>query len=141
MITQVGIVGTTHKRDRFFLQLKDSNHKYPFHYCFFGGQLEDKETPRECLEREIRKKLTRKACAILLENSYKAVTHIAEWPGEKIHYILYESIVPELELNKIGSMKVYEGSRSVVLERRAVDDINFIPQLSSVLMEYLKSYK
>ena len=65
----VGII--TNSQGEFLLQKKDSGHKIvPLYWTFFGGGVEDGESPEEAFRREIQEELSVKLEDIVLFKTY-----------------------------------------------------------------------
>lgn len=82
--------------DKILIQDRRPWDKYGFDYGFFGGKIEEGETPEQALKREIKEELN------IELNDFKFIKHTKKQIPEldlEIEFYTYESSIPDL--NKI----------------------------------------
>ena len=125
---------------RFFLQLRDNKTGifFPNHWGFFGGALEENQTPQQCLVRELSEELDlfvnarRLKYVLKLELCFKLNTSP----------VLRHFFVLEMNNNDMSALSINEGQEGAFFSREACLKIpNFAPYDRFAIWAYLNEWR
>ena len=118
---------------RLLIYLRDDKPQIPFpnHWDFFGGHLEEGETPEQALVREVKEELGVELNAWQLFRIYNC-DHGDVYPNVKhIYWTCIDKVAQELTL--------YEGQRLGSIDRSEISHIRFANILGEILHEFIES--
>ena len=138
----VGIIITNKKRNKFYFQQKDETYwikQYRLKYSFFGGGVEQKESAREALKRELYEELESVAAKIIL-NNYKEVfiSRLVNIFGENCKHFIFEAILSDEEFEKITRLPIKEGKRGKIFSKQELTENDFFIGGWKILENYFK---
>ncbi|HDP73875.1 MAG TPA: NUDIX hydrolase [Candidatus Woesearchaeota archaeon] len=142
-IRGTGAVITDTGKQLFYLQRKCEHYKpeeYRGAYAFFGGVVNDGESSREALERELSEDFQPPFSRIVSEN----LTFLNDFAVESKYgnciYSLYECILEKPTLVDMSKLEALEGE-GVLLTRDELEGIKMIYNHESLLREYLNGLR
>ena len=116
-------------KDKVLIQDRRKISKYGEEYGFFGGGIEEGETPEQALKREIKEELS-----ITIDNFklFKHYNTIIKEVDMEIEYFIYTSKIPDL-----NSLDVKEG-KMVMFDLNKTLKLKMISEDSKILKEFIK---
>lgn len=121
------------RNDRLLIYLRDDKPEIPFpnHWDFFGGHVEEGETPEEALVREVNEELGVKLKAWQLFRIFNCNSGDV-YPNVKyIYWTRIDKVAQELTL--------YEGQQLTSIDRCERNRIRFANILGQILEEFIES--
>jgi 8-oxo-dGTP diphosphatase len=130
-LKQISMVLLFDRRNRLLIYLRDNKSDIPFpnHWDFFGGHLEEGETPEEALIREVKEELGVELANWKFFRTY-VCTEGDAYPNVKyIYWAKIEKTPQELVLNEGQAL------RSIALEER--ENVRFANVLGAILEDFI----
>jgi 8-oxo-dGTP diphosphatase len=118
------------KEGKVLLQLRDNKPDIPYPNCWgtFGGQIEEKESPEEAIEREIMEELEYK-----LSNP----EYFGNFPFDGYNIYMYRIIDHDLKLDKLT---VKEGQKGKFFSLEDIRNANFAANCREIVIAYFKMF-
>jgi 8-oxo-dGTP diphosphatase len=130
-ILQIAMVLLFDRHNRLLVYLRDDKPDIPFpgHWDFFGGHLEDRETPDEALVREVKEELDVDLKQWQFFRTYQCLQGDAYPNVKHLYWAKIDKCADELTL--------YEGQRLRSIEPHERNDMKFANVLGQILEDFI----
>jgi 8-oxo-dGTP diphosphatase len=130
---QIAMVLLFDRFNRLLIYLRDDKREIPFpnHWDFFGGHLEDGETPEEALAREVKEEI---GVDLKRWNFFKRYVCMEGDAYPNIKYLYWAKIDKSAE-----ELTLYEGQRLMGIAPEQRSDLKFANILGQILEDFIDS--
>jgi 8-oxo-dGTP diphosphatase len=130
---QIAMVLVFDRHNRLLVYLRDNNSNIPFpeHWDFFGGHLEDGETPEEALVREVKEELGVELKRWQFFRTYECLQGDAYPNVKHFYWAKIDKTADELTL--------YEGQRLRSIEPYERNGMKFANVLGEILEDFIQA--
>lgn len=132
----VASVMLVNQRGHVLLQQRDDRPDlaYAGHWTLFGGQVEEGETPEECIRREIREELD-----LDLQVDYWTTVECAA--RTTVEIVVYNHLFIGKMMRHIEELTLYEGAAMAYFDRDHASRVNLAFMQSPLLMRFFDEYR
>ena len=132
----VASVMLVNRRGHVLLQQRDDRPDlaYAGHWTLFGGQVEDGETPEECIRRELKEELD-------LDLSVEYWTTVECAARTTAETVVHNHLYVGKMTHSIEELTLYEGAAMAYFDRDHASQINLAFMQSPLLMRFFDEYR
>jgi len=136
------VIITNKDRSLFYMQQKDETYnpqEYRLHYTFFGGHMEQDESDKLALKRELSEELEKSVAELIFKRSKKIKDIPIKTKSGPKNFHIFEAVVSKEELDEISSKKIREGKKGSIIKFSEVEEALIISPVKEVLIKYLST--